>query len=241
MNPRRLLALLAASALAVGLAACGPDDPEAEVTPTAQEETTASEEPTSGEPTEEETTGEEEPTEEESGPEVQPTAIETLWIDDTWVVETVEEDHCADVGGWTSPYTEQDDLFICGITAVGAQACALEDGDRVQCIVEPRAKRAIEFSSGIVPTELEPREGEPVPLLVTLPDDVTCATLTHDHEQHWNGMYSWYLCDDGTELLTSEDIEGTFDRSAETWTVQRSRDKGEPEATAVITATFAGR
>ncbi|WP_299300908.1 hypothetical protein [uncultured Brachybacterium sp.] len=68
----------------------------------------------------------------------------------------------------------------------------------------------------------------------------TCTTISHDHDQHWDGMFSWYRCDDGSELLTTEDIADTFEHG-ETWTVQRSTDKGEPESTAVLSAVYAGR
>lgn len=254
MSRSRLIAALAVPVLVAGLAACGPDDPGSEVTPTAQEETTSAEETTAEQPTETEeaspteeeeeeaTSAEpaEEPTaEEESVPEVSPTAVETLWIDGSWTVETVEDDFCEMGGGYATPYSEQEDLFLCGPTAVGAEACALEDGT-VRCIVDPVGRQAIEFDSPTAPEQVDPREGEAIPMLVTLPDDVTCATVSHDHDQHWDGMFSWYRCDDGSELLTTEDIADTFERG-ETWTVQRSMDKGEPESTAVITAVFAGR
>ncbi|GAA4528811.1 hypothetical protein GCM10023160_27090 [Brachybacterium paraconglomeratum] len=247
MMPRRLLALLAVPALAAGLAACGPDDQDSPATPTAQEETTPAEpteegtteeEAASDEPTEESSTAEE-PTEEESGPEVSPTSFETMWIDDSWSVEAVEEDLCEMGGGYASPYSEQEDLFVCGPTAAGAQACALAEGT-VQCIVDPVGRTAIEFDSPTAPQQVDSREGDPMPLLVNLPDDVTCTTISHDHDQHWDGMFSWYRCDDGSELLTSEDIADTFERG-KTWTVQRSMDKGEPESTAVISAVYAGR
>lgn len=241
MTPRRLLALFAVPALAAGLAACGPDDQDSPTTPTAQEETTE-EEATAEEPTEEATEEETtsvEPTEEESGPEVGPTSFETMWIDDSWTVEAVEEDLCAMGGGYASPYSEQEDLFVCGPTAAGAQACALEEGT-VQCIVDPVGRTAIEFDSPTAPRQVDPREGDPMPLLVTLPGDLTCTTISHDHDQHWDGMFSWYRCDDGSELLTTEDIADTFEHG-ETWTVQRSTDKGEPESTAVLSAVYAGR
>ena len=65
--------------------------------------------------------------------------------------EQVDEDLC-DLGGDPTQYSAQEDLFICGPTAAGAQACALEDGT-VQCIVDPEGERAIEFGS---PTASEP-------------------------------------------------------------------------------------
>lgn len=110
----------------------------------------------------------------------------------------------------------------------------------MQCIVDPVGERAIEFDSPTAPQQLEPREDEALPLLVELPDGAVCATISHDHDQHWKGMFSWYRCDDGSELLTPETIGETFERG-EPWTVQRSADGGEPEETAVEAAVFAGR
>lgn len=262
MSLRRLLALLAAPALVLGLAACGPDDsadaPPAEDSPSQEQTPTEEDSPAEASPTEEDSPAEESPTEKDSSSEEDPTedespdeetgnddpdsegtALETRWIDDSWTIEQVDEDLCEMGGGYPSQYSEQEELFVCGPTAIGAKACALDDGT-VQCIVDPVGKQAIEFDSSTAPEQPQPREDEALPLLVELPDGAVCTTIAHDHDQHWNGMFSWYRCDDGSELLTPEEIDDTFERG-EPWTVQRSVDQGEPEATAVTTAVFAGR
>lgn len=235
MNLRRILALLAAPVLAAGIAACGSDEPA--------ENSSAGEAPSQEQaPTEEESPAEEDSSPEQDGSEdsePRGTVIESLWIDDSWTIQQVEEDLCEMGGGYPSQYAEQEDLFVCGPTAAGAEACALEDGT-VQCIVDPVGRQAIEFDSPTAPEQLDPREDEPLPLIVELPDGAVCATISHDHDQHWEGMFSWYRCDDGSELLTPETIGETFDRG-EPWTVQRSVDGAEPEETAVDTAVFAGR
>lgn len=87
-----------------------------------------------------------------SSPESRGTAMTSLWIDDTWSIEQVDEDLCELDCGYPTQYSAQEDLFVCRPTAAGAQACALEDGT-VQCIVDPVGERAIEFGS---PTAPEP-------------------------------------------------------------------------------------
>lgn len=51
---------------------------------------------------------------------------------------------------------------------------------------------------------------------------------------------SWYPCADGSELLTDESIDDTFDDDEDTWTVDRSVDQGAPTEMPVKTAVFAG-
>ena len=80
-----------------------------------------------------------------------------------------------------------------------------------------------------------------VPLHVTLPDGNRCYVLAHDQSEHWGGKFSWYGCDDGSELLTDDDLTGTFQRDGDTWTVQRSVDQGEPTETALTEVVFAGK
>lgn len=173
------------------------------------------------------------------------TAFPTLWVDSTWTVEERTEDLCAS-GAMVSPYTltGEEQYVMCGPNAADTKACTIDGpGDTVTCIVDPLQKTAIRFSSPTLASgdaEIYPREGEPIPLYVALPDGVNCAPIGHDHDQHFEGMFSWYRCEDGSELLTPDDTDATFERG-EPWTVQRSRDGQAPEATAVTAATFAQR
>ena len=88
--------------------------------------------------------------------------------------------------------------------------------------------------------KVAPREGDPIPLSVDLAGDAKCATVSHDHDQHWAQKFSWYRCSDGPELLTDQDIGVTFDTGAEVWTAQRSVDEGKPQTVRVETAAYAG-
>lgn len=170
------------------------------------------------------------------------TAFPTLWVDSTWTVEERTEDLCAS-GAMVSPYTltGEEQYIMCGPNAADTKACAIDGpGDTVTCIVDPLQKTAIRFPSPTLASgdaEIYPREGEPIPLYVALPDGVNCAPIGHDHDQHFEGMFSWYRCEDGSELLTPDDIDATFERG-EPWTVQRSRDGLAPETTAVTAAIF---
>lgn len=189
------------------------------------------------------TTSDEEPAEPSTDAASAATEIEHLWVDGSWTIEDQQDDLCAMGGPSVAQYSDQDDLFICGPNASGALSCAVEQGEEVVCITDALEQKAIRFDS---PTAVDPstewyeRGMEPMPLTVTLEDGVVCDTISHDHDQHWNQMFSWYRCDDGSELLTDQDIANTFARG-ETWTAQRSVDAQEPEETAVAVVTYAGR
>lgn len=266
---RRTLHLCAAaSLLLLGLAACdADDDSDPTAAPTTTTEESSPEKTTEQETTEDETTEEstEDPTESESeqpsddteepsdtessgGDSSDPgdapaTEVATIWVDDSWSIEKHDEDVCAGMGLTTSSFSQQDHVFTCGPTAANAMACYYQDGGRTTCIVDPLGKKAIRFDSPTVDNwdgELGEREGDPIPMYVELADGTTCSVAAHDQGKHWNGKFSWYSCDDGSELLTDESIDNTFDREGDTWTVQRSVDKKKPTDTAVKTATFAG-
>ena len=166
-----------------------------------------------------------------------------MWVDDSWSVEEVSDDVCAPGGLSHSSYTRQgNDVFTCGPTAASALACTAEAKETI-CITNALGRKAIRFDSDVVedPGEILSRGGEPMPLYVELEGGATCATISHDHDQHWGGKYSWYRCSDGSELLTDDDIHNTFDSSSDTWTVQRSVDTGSPEETSVKAAAYAGK
>jgi hypothetical protein len=269
---RRALAALASPLLALALVACGAgaDPEEADDSPIAEEAVEASDGGAESTPTEETaaaddedadgetpsdddattTDGTEEGTDAGTATSEEPeetetprhTSIETTWVDDTWTIEEVDEDLCA-MGLSESTYSEQEDMVTCGPTAVGAEACAIESGEEMLCIVEPVEKKAIRFTSPSAAdpsAEVWPTDETPIPLFVELTDGAVCSTISHDHDQHWNGRFSWYRCEDGSELLTVESIGDTFARG-DVWQVERSVDQGEPETTDVATATFAGR
>ncbi len=218
----RAIALLAVPTLAFALAGCG-----AEETAPAEETTTTT------------TTEPAETTEEESAA----TSIGLVWPDAAWEVESVEEDLCAGGGISPSAFSEQEDVFTCGPTAASALACLADEDGSVVCITDAASKRGVAFDS---PTAVDPdaehydREGEAIPLYVDLLDGTRCQVISHDHSQHWNDLFSWYSCDDGSELLTEEEIAGTFDRDGELWSVQRSTDQQEPVEDQVARAFFAG-
>lgn len=175
------------------------------------------------------------------------TSITTLWVDETWSIEDAGEDLCAMGGKTRSPFAEDDDMFVCGPTAAGAEACDIAQGTEVVCITDPLRHAAIRFDS---PTagedDMDQGDGDLIPLFVTLDDGsadgLTCETISHDHDTHWHDKLSWYRCEDDSELLTDDLIEETFDRGDDgsSWTVQRSVDKKAPKQTPVTQAVFAG-
>ncbi|MBK0330582.1 hypothetical protein I8D64_04115 [Brachybacterium sp. MASK1Z-5] len=254
---RRILCLCAASSLlALGLVACGSDSEvgsptTAESTPedsadedSPSDKTTDSE---SNDTASDDTDGSDE--NDGSGPSTAgSTSIDTLWIDSSWSIEDVDEDLCATGGKTRSPYAQDDDMFICGPTAAGAEACDMAEGETVaMCITDPVGHRAIRFDSPTAAEgSMDQGDGDLIPLFVLLDDGsengIQCATVAHDQEKHWHGKFSWYRCDDGSELLTDELIEETFDRGDDgsTWTVLRSVDTKAPEETPVTDAVFAG-
>jgi hypothetical protein len=174
------------------------------------------------------------------------TAISDLWPDATWTIEDLDEDLCEMGGKTRSPFASDDDMFVCGPTAAGVEACDMTEGSEVLCITDPLEHTAVRFGSPTAQSQddMHQGDGDLLPLFVTLDDGsadgVTCAMISHDHDRHWHDKLSWYRCDDGSELLTDELIEETFDRSDDTWTVQRSVDKKKPETVSVMDAVFAG-
>ena len=172
----------------------------------------------------------------------EPTRIATVWVDDGWEVEEVSTDVCAPGGSYPSHYSQQDEVFTCGPTAASALACIDSGGGDTTCITNALGRSAIHFDSPSIAGE-QPgaREGESIPLYVELADGTRCATISHDHDQHWQQKFSWYRCTDGSELLTDKSIDDTFDTDSPAWTVQRSVDKGAPETVRVATAAYAGK
>jgi hypothetical protein len=173
------------------------------------------------------------------------TVTSTLWIDDSWSIEDLDEDLCEMGGMIRSQYAQDDDMFVCGPTAAGAEACDIESGSEVLCITDPVDRTAIRFDSPAAEGgEVEQGDGPLIPLYVHLDDGsdsgIRCATISHDHDRHWHDKLSWYRCEDGSELLTDDLIEQTFDQEQDRWTAQRSVDKGEPEEIGVKDAVFAG-
>lgn len=170
------------------------------------------------------------------------TQVVNVWVDDSWKVEEVDEDVCGG-SAYQSQFSTQDDVYTCGATASSALACLDDEGgETATCIANGQDRIAIHFPhEPIDPAKVTERETEAIPLYVELGDGTTCGVLSHDQAQHWDDMFSWYGCSDGSELLTDEEIADTFDDDEATWTVERSTGKGKPVETAVTKAVFAGK
>jgi len=262
---KRVMSTIAAAALvAIGVSACGAGEPEEPTTVTTtvapstssdeQESKTSSTSSTSSSatsatPSESSSTStsttsapqeSSSTTEDEGGDAGAATTITTVWVDDSWTMEGPGTDVCEMGGLYGSNYSRQDDVFTCGPTAASALACKNDDGTTT-CITNALGRQAIRFDSPTADSEdVTPREGEAIPLYVELEDDAMCETISHDHDQHWGGKFSWYRCKDGSELLTDQEIGATFDTGSPAWTVQRSVHKGQPETVRVETAAYAG-
>lgn len=169
------------------------------------------------------------------------TSVEHLWVDDSWTVEEID-DICGEMDLSPANYSDQEGFFTCGPTAASALACQVEAENLVRCITNAPGRSAISFTSDKAAEDAGamPANEDALPIQVTLPEGVTCQPIFHDHDQHFEDMFSWYSCDDGSELLTDEDITDTFAVEGETWTVQRSVDKGAPEEVVAETVSFAG-
>lgn len=168
------------------------------------------------------------------------TVIAGIWVDESWEITERQHDVC-EFSLSASPYSESEHVFMCGANAEGAVACALEEGESVVCLTDVLDKRALRFQSPTAAAQqgqAPESEQQTIPLIAELPDGAICTAAAHDHGQHYDGMFSWYSCSDGSELLTPDEIGATFERG-EPWTVQRSVSGGAPVTTAVTTATFA--
>ncbi len=249
---RRALAAAAAPLLIAGLAACGSSEEPAatEQAPTVEgtdEEQSPAEEPEDD--AEEDSPSAEQPEEPEASDDAGETgaagsgttSVEHLWIDDSWTIEEID-DICGEMDLSPAHYSDQEGFFSCGPTAASALACQVEAENLVYCITNAPGRSAISFASDKAAEDAGamPANEDALPIQVTLPEGVTCQPISHDHDQHFEDMSSWYSCDDGSELLTDEDITNTFAVEGETWTVQRSVDKSAPEEVVAETVTFAG-
>lgn len=242
------LLLVAASALLVG---CSAGDDAAAPTATASSAATASAAPTesatataaptsdsasSGAPSESAsaTTAAAEPD--------AATRISYVWPDQTWSIEDQDVDLCAMSGGYVAQSTDQPGFFVCGPTAASVEACEADASYLVTCILDAPARMAIRFQATPETAAITAGEvpADPSPLYVRLENGAECASLSHDHDQHWNGTLSWFYCTDGSELLTTDYDTDTFDRTSDRWIVHRSVDKAAPEDMAVAEAYFAG-
>jgi hypothetical protein len=170
------------------------------------------------------------------------TQVVNVWVDDSWKVEEVDEDVCGG-SAYQSQFSTQDDVYTCGATASSALACLDDEGgETATCVANGQDRIAIHFPhKPIDPAKVSKREAEAIPLYVELGDGTTCGVLSHDQAQHWDDMFSWYGCSDGSELLTEEQIADTFDDDEQAWTVERSTNKGKPVETPVAKAVFAGK
>lgn len=169
------------------------------------------------------------------------TVVDGIWADDSWTIEDREDDPCS-FSIAASPYTESEHVFMCGATADGAIACAIETDETVVCLSDVTDKKAMRFQSSAAAPQGEPPapEQKSAPLRVELADGAVCTPAAHDMGEHFEGMSSWYGCDDGSELLTEEGNElGDTVERGDTWTAQKSVDGGEPETVEVATASFA--
>jgi hypothetical protein len=263
---RRMYAALAAPFLALALAACGSEEaPESPPDEPVQEETAEDGDPSdgAGEDTDQDSPAEDdgesdrtggsgddgEGSEEGSGSDRDgestggaATEIAHVWVEDDWKIEQIDEDLCEGEGFMNpSQYSDQEAFFSCGPIAASALACQVDAENLVHCFTSATGRTAISFESDAAAESggtFEANE-EALPIEVTLPDGTTCAPTAHDHGEHYQDYFSWYLCEDGSELLATEEIQDTFERG-ESWTAQHSVDQGAPEEVTLETVTFAG-
>ena len=265
---RRMYAALAAPILALALAACGsaeeaPESPPGEPVQEEPAEDGDSSSDDGGEDTDQDGPAEDEgesDADEETGDDGEEsedgsdsdqggeskggaaTEIAHVWVEDDWEIEQIDEDLCEGEGFMNpSQYSDQEGFFSCGPIAASALACQVEAENLVTCITSATGRTAIAFESdtaGESGGTFEANE-EALPIEVTLPDGTTCAPTAHDHGEHYQDYFSWYLCEDGSELLATEEIQDTFERG-ESWTAQHSVDQGAPEEVTLETVTFAG-
>lgn len=99
-----------------------------------------------------------------------------------------------------------------------ALACQVEAENLVRCITIAPGRSTISFASDKAAEDAGtmPANEDALPIKVTLPEGVTCQPISHDHDQHFEDMFSWYSCDDGSELLIDEDITDIFAVEGET-------------------------
>lgn len=217
-------ALIAAAASAMLLVACGGGPDDAAAPPTEEGTAEASDGGSvDSEPSASDDGGQEEPNE-------AATTISFVWPDDSWQIEELDENPCANGFIGPSPFGEGPDYFTCGPTAAGLIACHATDGETL-CVRNHADKQAVRFRSPEADGfSAPPPEDGASPVGAVLADGTTCNMVAHDHMPHAEGRSSWLHCEDGeSALLTLE--EGSmeyFDTTVQPWTAELGVGTEEP-------------
>ncbi|WP_106505638.1 hypothetical protein [Brachybacterium timonense] len=229
-------ALIAAAASAMLLAACGGGADDAAAPPPGEDTAEASDggsvdsEPgasdggsVDSEPSASDAGGQEEPNE-------AATTISFVWPDDSWQIEELDENPCANGFIGPSPFGDGPDYFTCGPTAAGLIACHANGGETL-CVRNHADKQAVRFRSPEADGfSAPPPEDGASPVGAVLEDGTTCNLVAHDHMPHAEGRSSWLHCEDGeSALLTLE--EGSmeyFDTTEQPWKAELGVGTEEP-------------
>lgn len=170
----------------------------------------------------------------------QSTVVRYIWPDASWTISAgPEASRMCQEPEAASSFTDRNGYFSCGPTAASLLACQSR-GSGALCIQNADDRKAVLISGPGVAGYAGRSIAGPIPFRARLKSGTTCSVASHDHGTHWRDRFSWYRCGDGSELLTRENIEDTFDDDEATWTVQRSRDRQAPEKDTVVWVEYAG-
>ena len=217
-------ALIAGAASAVLLVACGGGVDDAASPPPEEGSAEASDGGSvDSEPSASDDSGQEEPNE-------AATTISFVWPDDSWQIEELDENPCADGFISPSPFGDGPDYFTCGPTAAGLIACHATGGETL-CVRNHADKQAVRFRSPEADGfSAPPPEDGASPVGAVLEDGTTCNMVAHDHMPHAEGRSSWLHCEDGESALLTleEDSMEYFDTTQQPWTAELGVGTEEP-------------
>lgn len=168
------------------------------------------------------------------------TTISFAWPDESWEIEELDENPCAD--GFISPsaYGKGPDYFTCGPTAASLIACRATDGEAL-CVQNHADKRAVRFRSPEADGFSAPApEDGASPVGAVLEDGTTCSLVSHDHMPHAEGRSSWLHCDGGESALLTldEDSMEYFDTTTQPWTAEHGVGTEEPTVVEVSEVVY---
>ena len=244
---RRPLALLSALLLALVLAACSgaapPPEPEPPEPPSAGSDLPGHQVPSvdadapvpsEGEPgAHVDGSGE--------GAPLTATTITGVWPDQSWQIEELEGDACADRAPQISRWVLGENYFGCGAEEDLLIACKQVQGDEALCVRDPLEKTAVRIHSPAIDGFTAPSPEAPLPLMVILADGTTCTPVARDGIDHHAGRQSWLYCGENAALLLDISTASYyFDPSGKVWTADLGVGGAAPTTVEVREIIYAG-
>ncbi|WP_299301451.1 hypothetical protein [uncultured Brachybacterium sp.] len=169
------------------------------------------------------------------------TTITGVWPDQSWQIEELEGDACADRAPQISRWVLGKNYFSCGATEDLLIACKQVQGDEALCVRDPLEKTAVRIRSPAIDGFTAPAPEDPLPLMVVLAEGSICTPVPRDSIEHHAGRQSWLYCGENSALLLDITTANSyFDPSGEVWTADLGVGGAAPTVVEVREIIYAG-